>query len=350
MHVSCFQRPSDIGHHVDMHVLNTLNGYDYDTSLHDTMVSQCNHGNQSYDSSLILETSSNENLPSTQQSQQVADDQVVAPDVSLSSATTSISAESSQHNSISLHNIPDQSSSSNALNLGLRDKGFRIGHLNIQGLTNKIDQLKLLLQPEQNLVHILGISETKLNPVHPDAPFDIDGYQKPFRRDHTENAGGGLLVYVKEGVFCDRRLDLEHQMLECIWLEIKPINSKSYLVGNIYRPPNSSVQWNEFFEDCIEKVLQEEKEMYLLGDINRDQLNEQIHRAWTDYMEPFGLTQLVSEATRITSRSRTLIDHIYCNYPENVKSVLVPKLGLSDHFPVFVTRKMHNYTPKGKSH
>lgn len=214
MHVSCFQRPSDIGHHVDMHVLNTSNGYDYDTSLHDTMVSQCNHGNQSYDSSLILETSSNEDLPSTQQSQQVSDDQVVAPDVSLSSATTSISAESSQHNSISLHNIPDQSSSSNALNLGLRDKGFRIGHLNIQGLTNKIDQLKLLLQPEQNLVHILDISETKLNPVHPDAPFNIDGYQKPFRRDRTENAGGGLLVYVKEGVFCDRRLDLEHQMLE----------------------------------------------------------------------------------------------------------------------------------------
>ena len=110
------------------------------------------------------------------------------------------------------------------------------------------------------------------------------------------------------------------------------------------------MQWNEFFVDCIEKVLQEEKEMYLLGDINRDQLNEQIHRAWTDYMEPFGLTQLVSEATRITSGSRTLINHIYCNYLENVKSVLVPKLGLSDHFPVFVTRKMHNYTPKGKSH
>ena len=139
-------------------------------------------------------------------------------------------------------------------------------------------------------------------------------------------------------------------MLECIWLEVKPINSKSYLVGHIYRPPNSSVQWNEFFEDCIEKVLQEEKEIYLLGDINRDLLNDQIHRAWGDYMEPFGLTQLVSEATRVTPDSRTLIDHIYCNYPENVKSVLVPKLGLSDHFPVVITRKMHNHSAKGKSH
>ena len=136
-------------------------------------------------------------------------------------------------------------------------------------------------------------------------------------------------------------------MLECIWLEVKPIKSKSYLVGQIYRPPNLSVQWNEFFEDCIEKVLQEEKEIYLLGDINRDLLNDQIHRAWGDYIEPFGLTQLVSEATRVTPDSRTLIDHIYCNYPENVKSVLVPKLGLSDHFPVFITRTMQNHSPKG---
>ena len=63
-------------------------------------------------------------------------------------------------------------------------------------------------------------------------------------------------------------------------------------------------------------------------------------------MEPFGLTQFVSEPTRVISDSRTLIDHVYANCPENVRSVLVPMIGLSDHFPVFVTRKMHNHTPK----
>ena len=93
-------------------------------------------------------------------------------------------------------------------------------------------------------------------------------------------------------------------------------------------------------------MLQEEKEIYLLGDINRDLLNNQVHRAWTDYMEPFGLTQMVSEATRVISGSRTLLDHIYTNCPENVNSVHVPKLGLSDYFPVFFTRKMHNHMPK----
>ena len=352
VHVSPFQqRPSLISDHDNMHVLNISNDdYVHVTSMYDNMVSQqYQSSSQSYDRSYISNTFSVDSLLcSTQQAQQVSNSQITTPEVLRDSSN--ISDEGSQHESISLPDSQDQSTSHNTLNLGLKDKGFRIDHLNIQGLTNKIDQLKLLLQSEKNLIHILGISETKLTQIHPDMSFNIDGYQKPFRRDRTENAGGGLLVYVKNGVSCKRRTDLEHQSLECIWTEIKPKNNSPYLVGHIYRPPNSSIQWNEFFEDCIEKVLQEEKEMYLLGDINRDLLNDQIRSIWNDYVEPFGLTQVVSEPTRVTSNSRTLIDHIYCNCPENVKSVLVPKLGLSDHFPIFVTRKIHNRIPKGKHH
>ena len=142
---------------------------------------------------------------------------------------------------------------------------------------------------------------------------------------HKENGGGGILIYAQNGVCCKRRFDLENEHLECIWLEVKPVKSKSFLVGNIYRPPNSGIIWNEIFEDSIENVLKEEKELYLLGDINRDLLNNQINRAWSDYIEPFGLIQLVSEATRVTADSRMLIDHIYANCPENVTSIDVPK-------------------------
>ena len=63
-------------------------------------------------------------------------------------------------------------------------------------------------------------------------------------------------------------------------------------------------------------------------------------------MEPFGLTQLLSEATRVTNDTRTLIDHIYSNCPENVNSLNIPNIGLSDHFPIFLTRKMHVQPPK----
>ena len=247
---------------------------------------------------------------------------------------------------LSDNSVPDQPNSNHLHDLGLKGKGFRMGHMNIQGLSNKIDQVRLLLESQQNQIHVLGLSETKLNVIHPDSAFEINGFQKPLRKDRFINSGGGLIVYVKEGICCNRRTDLEQESLECIWLEIKPYKSKSFLLGNIYRPPNSTIQWNEIFEDCIENVLREDKEIYLMGDINRDRLNNQIKNVWTEYMEPFGLTQLVSEATRVTSVSSTLIDHIYTNCPENVNSQNVPKIGLSDHFPIFITRKMHIQPPK----
>ena len=137
-------------------------------------------------------------------------------------------------------------------------------------------------------------------PLHPDSSFEINCIQKPCRRDRELNTGGGLIVYIKEGIQTCRRTDLENENLECIWLEIKPKKSKAVLDGNIYRPPNSTIQWNESFEACIENVLGEDKEIYLMGDINRDLLNNQIKNAWTGYTEPFGLTQLVSEPTRVT--------------------------------------------------
>ena len=59
-------------------------------------------------------------------------------------------------------------------------------------------------------------------------------------------------------------------------------------------------------------------------------------------MESFGLTQIIESPTRVTNNSRTLIDHIYCNTPNNIMTVNIPTVGLSDCFPVFVTRKINS--------
>ena len=268
----------------------------------------------------------------------------------VSSSNTDSSMASTNNNSSNETSLidNDQTDTCSLNDLGFTCKGFRIGHINIQGLNNKMDQVRFMLSSEENRIQIFGLSETKLQNFHPDNIYEINGYQKPFRRDRQKNQGGGILLYVENGVACKHRPDLEHKQLECIWLEVKHKKSKPFLVGHIYRPPDSGIDWNEAFEDCIENVLKEEKEIYLLGDVNRDLLNRQIKTSWSEYMEPFGLDQLVSEATRVTSTSKTLIDHIYSNCPENVTSIDVPKIGLSDHFPIFFTRKMHVQPKKGK--
>ena len=89
----------------------------------------------------------------------------------------------------------------------------------------------------------------------------------------------------------------------------------------------------------MDKVLECEKEMYLMGDFNRDLMQTNIKQSWVEYMESFGLHQIVNMPTRVTDQSATLIDHIYSNTHANILTIAVPHLGLSDHFPVFVSRK-----------
>ena len=154
----------------------------------------------------------------------------------------------------------------------------------------------------------------------------------------------------KNDVKVERRSDIELDEIECLLLEVFPKKAKSFLVGILYRHPNETIKWNELFENFVDNALKTQKELYLLGDFNRDLLNEQIKKPWLEYLEPFGLIQKVNQATRKTSNSETLIDHIYCTMQENLNSIDVPQIGLSDHFPIFLTRKTNCSVPKLSHH
>ena len=65
-----------------------------------------------------------------------------------------------------------------------------IGNLNINSISNKFDQLKLLVQGK---VDILVITETKLDTTFPTSQFLIEGYSEPYRFNRNRN-GGGILI------------------------------------------------------------------------------------------------------------------------------------------------------------
>ena len=118
----------------------------------------------------------------------------------------------------------------------------------------------------------------------------------------------------------------------------------------MYRPPDSKIEYNDRFEEFIDTVLNEEKEFVLMGDINKNLLNSDIDREWGNFTTSLGLTQLVDEPTRVTSDSRTLIDHIYTNNEDNIHSIKVEKLCLSDHYGVFCNRSAHVSFEKNDEH
>ena len=193
-------------------------------------------------------------------------------------------------------------------------------------------------------------SETKLKCHKPINFFRIDGFQMPFRKDNVSNGGGGIMVYVKNGINAKRRDDLETNDIQCVWLETTPYWGKSFLIGNMYRPPNSKVEFNDKFENFIDYVMREEKEIISMGDFNKDLFNEEIGTEWINFTTSLGLGQLISIPTRVTETSSTLIDHIYTNCEENILRVHVGKFSLSDHYAIFGNRKLNSQLRNKKHH
>ena len=80
--------------------------------------------------------------------------------------------------------------------------------------------------------------------------------------------------------------------------------------------------------------------MIIMGDINID-YHACTNSKCLNLVQLFDLTQLVSEPTRVTESSTTLIDHIYTSNNENNSECFVAPYSLSDHYPVCFSRKVN---------
>ena len=108
---------------------------------------------------------------------------------------------------------------------------------NVESIVNKLD----ILQAELFEVDILSFTETWLNPGITTDDLLMQSYNKPERKDRTGDSRGGIMIYIKEGIYYKRRNDLEIRGIECIWIELI-LNRKHILFGLFYRPPNSDAQ------------------------------------------------------------------------------------------------------------
>ena len=209
---------------------------------------------------------------------------------------------------------------------------------------NKLDTVKILT----NQLHIFGLCETFLSDVVSDAELQIYNF-KIERKDRQNKRGGGLLLYIHENVPYKRRIELENNQIESVWIEVRFPNSKSFLLNFSYRPPSSLQSWIDSYEIQISNALIENDDIYMLGDFNLD-YNNSTHNygnnKWSNMTVTYGLTKMITVPTRITKFSSTTIDHIYTTYPENVTKTTVPYISLSDHYPICFSRSIKHSQQK----
>ena len=214
----------------------------------------------------------------------------------------------------------------------VKTRGLKIVHQNIQSITKKINELRLIRSSVQSGIHFITLSETWLNEQILDSEISIEGY-KVFRLDRANkgggiavyaknelsevfrldraNKGGGIAVYAKNELSVVRRDDLEMDGVEGLWVELFLPKSRGILLGTFYRPPNSSRYFDKEFVSKFEVMLDiataEEKEVILLGDFNFDFLPSV---SKTDACKRLNLLfkllhfkQCITDATRIAERS-----------------------------------------------
>ena len=154
-----------------------------------------------------------------------------------------------------------------------------------------------------------------------------------------------VCTYVRTNLNYRIRNDLNNDLLECLFVEISKPRSTPFLVGTWYRPPSSPPNLFSEFENVIAKIDAENKELYLLGDINCNLLPEAIavnSSHLINIFDIYGLSQLITEPTRVTPDSKTLIDLCITNSPEKVTNSGVIHPGISDHSLVFLSRNTRN--------
>ena len=166
-------------------------------------------------------------------------------DLSFSSFASDESFTLSFGTASSISNIDEENYSSSYFDLGLGEKGLRIGHWNVNYLTaDKFEQIKLYLLGNSGLgkpqLDALFLSETFLKPDFPNTLYAVPGFSI-YRRDRKLKSGGGIMAFINQHLAVKRRIDLESQDIEAIWLEILPFKSnRSLILGSVHRPPSSS--------------------------------------------------------------------------------------------------------------
>jgi len=128
---------------------------------------------------------------------------------------------------------------------------------------------------------------------------------------------------------------------ESLFIEVSMSKNKNMIIGTIYRPPTNDIDtFINQIDSALNKISQENKNIYLMGDYNLDLINKTNNNVLKFYntMLSYSCYPHISKPTRIDSAtiSETLIDNIFSNviHVEYLNGILYS--DISDHLPIFV--------------
>ena len=208
-------------------------------------------------------------------------------------------------------------------------------HLNVNSIQNKIDELSELMRSFQ--CQIMALSETKIDSTYPNKQFQMQGY-KIFRKDRKAK-GGGVMLYIAEELK-PRKLGLprkNYNKIEALAATME-VEGEMMVVLCIYRPPKAAgkdhyLRTEQELNEIVAWATLQSKILIITGDLNLNRLQPHGRegKMLIDLEHIHNLNCLITEPTRCTDSSQTLIDVILTNKPEYFEMSGQFDAGMSDH-------------------
>ncbi|MEW8547098.1 MAG: endonuclease/exonuclease/phosphatase family protein, partial [Candidatus Thiodiazotropha sp.] len=219
-------------------------------------------------------------------------------------------------------NSLDESSFSSSSTIEMLSNHLSIFHLNIQSLLPKID----LVRCETDAYDVAVFTESWLKPSIPNEDILLEHFLPPFRTDRCDRPGGGVIIFVRDTLFCKRCKVLEIRGLEAVWVEVT-VKNKKVLIGGFYRPPSSNLDYFILILESFDRAYNTNiTDIIITGDFNYNMLTNDGNKI-KDMTLQFNLKQLIQEATHFTEHSASLIDLILVSNESNIL-----KSGVADPF------------------
>ena len=233
----------------------------------------------------------------------------------------------------------------------LKSPSIHIAHLNVRSLLPIIDDVHSLIVSEK--IDILALSETWLDDTITDSEICLDNYYI-VRKDRNRR-GGGVAFFVSNHLRCKPCYDLCISNIESVWIELFPGSKRSMLLCCTYKSPSTSniEYYDNLLSECDNSLLLNHQNLTILGDLNSDLMDPALPQTklLSNFCKQLNLTHLVTQPTRITEKSSSLLDVIITNKESCFRDTVVCPFSGSDHHIIATHlvargikhRKPHNY-------
>jgi hypothetical protein len=215
---------------------------------------------------------------------------------------------------------------------------FTLFHSNVRSLSKNWNELISCLHLAAIKFSVIALTETWLHDTNASL-FSLPDY-RALHATRPCQRGGGVSLYVRCDIDLKARPDLDvfTQDIESIFAEVQLPSHGTFLIGAVYRPPNSN--FNAFLDHLshiLTHVDRGRRKCYLLGDFNVNLFPSQPSPTTDEFLDvlySWSFIPLIDRATRVSSSSHSVIDNIFTNNLTTKHESAIIMADISDHYPI----------------